>query len=83
MTMHEDGNTKYNYNKGKYGEIRKNIQERDWKENFKNKTVEESCGILKGELLRLRDEFVPTIKKIGRQFPKWMTAKIKKSIKKE
>ncbi|HSZ24591.1 MAG TPA: reverse transcriptase family protein [Cytophagaceae bacterium] len=53
----------------------------DWKEKFKSKDVEEMWVLLKNEIIDKRDKFVPKVPIAKRTFPKWMTKKIKKSIK--
>ena len=60
---------KRDFRKGNYMEIRKSLAHVDWDEKMKNKTATECWDILRGELDRAVDSYVPT-KKQGKRSKK-------------
>ena len=74
--------TRYNFHKANYVEIRRELDEIDWIELFSDKEVEEMYQILVGILCDLIDKYVPKIVcNVGKRKPKWMTCEVKDKIK--
>ena len=72
----------YKYDKADYVAIQEKIRLIKWRERFEGKTVEDMWKIFKREITEIRDSQVPIAKVYKRVYPKWMTGKIKKLIKK-
>ena len=56
-------NTKRNFHKGKYKDVRKYLAKLDWNNILRNKTTIECWNILKYEIDSIIDQFVPFKKK--------------------
>ena len=80
-TKKEHISINYRYDKANYDEINRNILEIDWDSEFQDKDVDGMWDFFVKKLISYRDKYVPIAKPNKRQFPKWMTKKIKCSIK--
>ena len=73
---------KYNFHKGNYTEIRRELTSYDWILLFEGKTVEEMYRILLTILLELIEKYVPKIKCVQRKRqPKWITREVRDKIR--
>ena len=79
--VHSDAiNTNFNYNKANFDDIQKSIMQVNWDIEFENKNMTEMWNIFHNILILNRDRYVPKYKINKRQYPKWMTKKIKRLI---
>lgn len=73
---------RYNFHKANYAEIRRELEEVNWNELFRNKEVEEMYQILVNILCDLIDKYVPKIVcNLARKKHKWMTSEVRNKIK--
>ena len=61
------------FRKGNYMEIRKSLAHIDWDEKMKNKTATECWDILRGELDRAIDSYIPMKKQVKRSKKKHLS----------
>ena len=81
----EEKKIKYNYDKANYEIIKEKLDSMEWGVRFEGKSVQDMWEIFRKEVIELRDTLVPIVKvgRYKRVYPKWMTRKIKKLIKKK
>jgi ribonucleases P/MRP protein subunit RPP40 len=72
----------YNYKQGNYKGIVEEMQEVDWKTEFKDMDVEERWGRFKVEFLGCRNRHVKKCKERRNQDKVWINEKIRKQIRK-
>ncbi len=72
----------FRYDKANSPKIQEALSSIDWEDAFINKTVEEMWELFIIELHDKRNKYIPVAKTRKRVFPKWMTNKILKCIKK-
>ena len=72
----------FSYDRADYQQIRSSLERVDWNSLLDGKSVEEMWIGWKGILLQHRERYVPKTKVYKRNFPKWMTGRVKRGIKK-
>ena len=72
----------YSYDKSDYQSIRKGLQTIEWNSQFLGKSVEDMWSFWKNVMVKYRDAYVPKAKNYKRSYPKWMTGKIRRGIRK-
>jgi len=72
----------FNYHKGNYAEINKELLSVDWNTRFQNKNTEEMWKEISEDLLESRSKYIPL--KITQKggYPKWIKKSIKRKINK-
>lgn len=80
----EEESIKYNYEKANFSAIQGELNKIEWSKLFDSKSTNEIWRLFKNILMDNRDSYVPKSKSTGStkgKSAKWMTKKIKKSIK--
>ena len=78
----ENESYKYNFLKGNYAEMRRELATYDWEKLFSGKSVEEMYHILLSILLELIDKYVPKMKRVlKKRQPKWINKEVRDKIK--
>ena len=77
----DNGTYKYNFHKGNYVEIRRELSEVDWEDLFSGKTALEKYEVFANTCTRLIDKHIPKVRcEKGKGKPKWMTKEVSRQI---
>ena len=73
---------KYNFHKGNYIEMRRELTSYDWIELFHGKTFEDMYQVLLGILIDLTEKYIPKVKCVPRKRqPRWINKEVKDKVR--
>jgi hypothetical protein len=73
----------FNYNKGDYSSIGKELNMIDWNKELANKPVDDQWEFIKDKLIELRNKYIPSRRLKDSTDEAWMNKKVKKMIVKK